>query len=62
MGEIAKLIIDGAMCSWCGINFEEENGFPVLCGDCFKDVLKKYGSEKNILDKFGLQKTLVAEI
>lgn len=37
MGEIADDIIDGACCALCGVYFEEEHGYPVLCSDCYKD-------------------------
>ena len=36
MGEIAEGIIAGFHCSHCGICFEEEHGYPVLCHDCYQ--------------------------
>jgi NMD protein affecting ribosome stability and mRNA decay len=35
MGDIADDMIEGACCSQCGIYFEEDHGYPVLCEDCF---------------------------
>lgn len=37
MGEIADDMIEGRACSLCGMYFTEENGFPVLCEDCWED-------------------------
>lgn len=37
MGEIAEDTIYGFCCSVCGVYFEDEHGFPVLCKSCFKD-------------------------
>lgn len=36
MGEIADDMINGFCCSYCGIYFEEEHGFPVLCKSCYE--------------------------
>ena len=33
MGEDA---IDGLCCSHCGVYFEEEHGYPVLCRSCYE--------------------------
>jgi hypothetical protein len=38
MGEIADDMVDGCCCSQCGVYFTEENGYPVLCWSCWKDV------------------------
>ena len=35
MGEIADDLIEGACCSLCGVYFEDEHGYSVLCEDCF---------------------------
>lgn len=35
MGELAEDMINGRSCSECGIYFVEENGYPVLCEDCY---------------------------
>lgn len=61
MGQIADDMIDGTSCSWCGVYFEGTHGYPVLCNDCFKGAVKKYGSAKAVLEKFALQKTLEKE-
>jgi hypothetical protein len=36
MGEIAEDMVDGLCCSHCGVYFEKEHGYPVLCQDCHK--------------------------
>ena len=36
MGEMADLIASGQQCSHCGVMFEAEHGFPVVCKDCKK--------------------------
>ena len=36
MGEIADDMIDGASCSLCGVYFEKEHGYPVLCTGCWE--------------------------
>ena len=50
MGEIANDMISGLACSDCGIYFEEEHGYPVLCDDCHKtwpaDDIKMSGLER----------------
>jgi len=36
MGEIADDMINGACCSLCGVYFEEEHGYPVVCESCYE--------------------------
>lgn len=36
MGEIAEDMIDGHCCSYCGVYFEQEHGYPVLCDSCWE--------------------------
>lgn len=36
MGEIAEGMINGFQCSHCGVCFEQEHGYPVLCTDCYE--------------------------
>jgi len=36
MGEIADDVISGAACSWCGVYFTEEHGYPVICKGCWR--------------------------
>ena len=36
MGDIADDINLGFQCGWCGVCFEKEHDYPVLCKDCFK--------------------------
>lgn len=37
MGQIADDIINGLQCSFCGVCFENEHGYPVACCDCWND-------------------------
>lgn len=37
MGEQAEDMINGYTCSHCGIYFDKEHGFPVLCEDCHEE-------------------------
>ena len=37
MGELADDIINGQSCSWCGVCFVKEHGYPVACKDCWED-------------------------
>ncbi len=34
-------MISGFQCSWCGVCFEQEHGYPVACGGCWEDMLDK---------------------
>ena len=36
MGELADDAISGHCCSWCGIYFDGEHGYPVVCRECFQ--------------------------
>lgn len=56
MGELAEMIVEGKMCSWCGVCFEEEHGYPVACKDCWKTT----DAEKR--KKSGVQKAVFAEL
>ena len=38
MGEVADDMIEGVSCSLCGIYFEEEHGYPVVCKRCWRDL------------------------
>jgi hypothetical protein len=35
MGSLANDMVTGRSCSECGIYFEKEHGYPILCIDCF---------------------------
>ncbi len=62
MGELAQDKISGLSCSRCGVYFEDEHGFPVLCDSCWKEAIDKHESEKVILHNFGLQKAINSEL
>ena len=36
MGDLADDAISGHCCSWCGIYFDGEHGYPVVCKECFQ--------------------------
>ena len=56
MGEMADDMINGFSCSWCGVYFEDEHGYPVVCRECAKE------SNKKELDGLGLQVATHKEI
>ena len=35
---IAEDIIDGLCCQLCGVYFEEEHGYPVVCESCYNEL------------------------
>lgn len=35
---IAKDMINGHSCCLCGIYFEKDHGYPVVCKDCYSDL------------------------
>ncbi len=59
---IAEDVVNGFSCSWCGVYFEDEHGYPVLCDSCWKDAIEKHKSDKVILHNFGLQKAIHGEL
>ena len=59
---LAEDKVYGFSCSWCGVYFEAEHGFPVLCDSCWDEAIDKHGNDKIILGKFGLQKAIHSEL
>ncbi len=59
---IAEDVVNGLSCSWCGVYFEDEHGYPVLCLSCWEDAIDKHKSDKVILHNFGLQKAIYGEL
>ena len=59
MGKIAEDMVNGFACSWCGIYFEKNHGYAVICTECWKDYLHRYpgdkGDKKEQLRTLGLQ-------
>ena len=37
MGEFTEMVIDGDLCSCCGVYISPGQGFPRLCRDCRRD-------------------------
>ena len=62
MGEVADSMINGECCSWCGIYFEDEHGYPVVCQGCFKDWCEEDGGSSKKLKKLGLSVAIEKEI
>ena len=65
MGELADNMIDGGSCSWCGIEFRENHGFPVICQYCYNEWKKENSKEhttKTLLQKFALQLAFEKEV
>lgn len=58
MGEIADDMVNGFCCSLCGVYFENENGFPVLCVSCAKG----HSFDSNGLSREGWQRSLEKEL
>jgi hypothetical protein len=57
MGQISDDIVDGLCCNFCGQYFEDEHGYPVVCGECWDELPKR--------DRAGLPKAtfrLIADI
>jgi len=54
MGEIADDMVQGACCSQCGIYFDGEHGYPVLCAGCWNAATPKEreGLQKAHLEEF----------
>jgi hypothetical protein len=41
MGEYAEMMLDGTMCSSCGVYIGRDNGFPEMCGNCAGEERRK---------------------
>ena len=38
MGDITEQIVEGACCAACYAPFEQDNGYPTICWDCWIDA------------------------
>lgn len=56
MGEIADDMISGLCCTFCGVYFQSEHGYPVLCLNCWKYAMRKEKTET------GLQEATIPEL
>jgi len=54
MGEIMDDMFDGQSCSHCGIYFENDHGYPVLCASCYYSITEE--------ERAGLSKAYEKEI
>ena len=41
MGDMADMMLDGTMCSHCGVYIGTDNGFPTPCPECAGDDLEE---------------------
>lgn len=62
MGEIAQDYYEGACCHDCMHYFEEDHGYPVLCKECWDEMVKdgeiSKSEVKKGITKDGLQRAL----
>ena len=54
MGQIADDMINGRMCSECGICFKKEHGYPVLCDSCWKEAVEEGRVKEKLNELAGL--------
>ena len=54
MGELADDLMEGRCCEWCGIYFEADHGYPVICRGCFAEATPE---ERN-----GVQRATINEL
>ena len=64
MGDIADDMECGFQCSWCGVCFEEEHGYPVACDSCWREAMKnmKCKTAEELTKKTGVQKHTELEL
>jgi hypothetical protein len=55
VGQYADDLICGFQCQWCGVCFEDEHGWPVVCDSCGEDQTDAE------LDKLALQRATLKE-
>ena len=54
MDEQEEMVLNGEQCSWCGVMFDGEHGYPVVCRDCWKDAKTS--------ERKGVQKATLREL
>ena len=52
---IAEDIIDGWCCQLCGVYYEEEHGYPVVCESCYNELSEE--EKKEFLESLGLEQS-----
>lgn len=62
MGDIADDTVEGLKCSWCGVYFIKEHGYPVACKSCWKEYVRDCKNNKKLNPYLGVQKALFSEI
>lgn len=45
MGQCADLSTTGEMCSYCGVEFMEPHGYPVVCKRCYSELSREEKDE-----------------
>ena len=48
MSDFSDDAVVGLNCSWCGIYFVKEHGFPVVCKSCWKKATPKYHKDAGV--------------
>ena len=61
MGEIADDVIEGRSCSLCGVYFEQEHGYPVLCHGCWSNYAHGKPPKGEITEE-GWQRAIFKEL
>lgn len=62
MDKIADDFINGQACSWRGVYFEREHGYPVICKNCWKKARKMGYTKEGLLKELGLQIAFIKEM
>ena len=60
MGELANDKMNGLSCYYCGVYFEKEHGYPVLCKSCWDDFIPHPPNHQ--VKKSGLSKARYREL
>jgi hypothetical protein len=56
MGDVADMMVNGDICSWCSSPNSDPGGYPVICQDCFDEwsVQNPGKGEKELTRTLGL--------
>ena len=58
MGEYAEMMLDGTMCSSCGVFIGADTGYPIECKSCNKETkqAEKIAAKKDNIERNARQK------
>lgn len=65
MGDIADDVMNGFQCSWCGVCFEKEHGYPVACKICWEEAtagFRSFDDEDDLAIESGVQEAIYPEL